>query len=156
MSTYSDLLESVRSRVYALALPGIVEVVVMKLPAVEEELDTLPLIAIVPSEEDAEHRPYSYGNQAEVVYPVEVVAISKGKRLLAAEGNTDPNDNLSRHTGWQSRVWRSFYDPRVLGIPGVWKCEIRPGKPVDRGAVNQNYDYVPVTLRFRVLEVGAA
>jgi hypothetical protein len=156
VSVYSDLLEAVRARVQSLGLPGIAAVAVMKLPAVEEELDTLPLIAIVPAEEDAEHRPYAYDNQAEVVYPVEVVAINTAKRLLGAEGNESANDDLSRHTGWQERVRHAFYNPRVLGLAGVWKTEIRPGKPVDRGAVNQAYSYVPVTLRFRVLELGAA
>lgn len=145
----------VKSKVSALSLTGITtNVQLTKLPAVEESIDTLPLAAVVPSESPEEVRPAAFENQAHAVYSVDVVLVSKGKRLLGMDGNTDANDDLARQLQWRESVRKAFYDPRALGVTGLWLTEVRPGPPIDRGKVNANFDYLPLTLRFHTLEQG--
>lgn len=155
MGIHADIVAMCVTRITALNLAGITtNVVARKLPSPEEEIDTLPMVCVVPPEEDQPFRRASFENQAEWTVPVEMVVINKGKRLAAATGNPDVKDDLYTQTGWQERIAKTFYDSQTLGVAGLWQTDISPGKPVDRGKFNQNYDYIPVTVRFRVLTTG--
>jgi len=155
VGVHADILTMAVSKIQALALAGITSnVVARKLPSTEEEIDTLPMVCVVPLEEDQPFRRASFENQAEWTVPVEMVVVNKGKRLLAATGNADVKDDLYTQTGWQEKVAKAFYDSQSLGITGLWQTEIAPGKPVDRGKFNANYDYIPVTVRFKVFTQG--
>lgn len=146
---YQDVLTEAKAKLQGLALPGIASnVQVMKLPGVDEQIDTLPLLALVPADEPEEIKRLDFEGTKNVTYVMEVVAISKGKKLLGAEGNGDPNDNLFRQLDWRQQVRDLFYNQAALSaVPQVRRITVAPGKPVDRRKVSQNYEYAAITVR---------
>jgi hypothetical protein len=156
-SYLEDVLRVAEAATRSLALPGIGDnVQVGKLPGVEEELDTLPLLVICPGDEDEECRRADFEGNKFAVYVFDMVLISKGKRLLAASGNIDPNDDLYRQLDWRQQVRDRVFTPETFAsVPVVKTTRVIPGRPVDRNRVNQNYDYSTITVRVFTQEPAA-
>lgn len=131
-----------------IALPSAIR----KLPKVdEEEIDTLPLLCIVPKDEPARRQPLCFGSPVavgipgyspyyKVTYPVEIVWIVGGDR--------DFTSYLSFYMAWQSAIEAAFNlpDPLKAIVPSVWDVNVRPGLVIDRSIVNDNYDYGGLTV----------
>jgi hypothetical protein len=157
---YPDILRTAEAALKALNLQGLVplhsaaaNVVVRKLPAVEEELDMLPMLCVVPSDEDEEIARADFEGGKFCTHKFDVAFIAKGRLLPAAEGNADPNSDLYRQLGWRKRVRDLFFDPvTFLSVGRIKGTTVKPGRPVDRNKVNQNYDYSIISVEVRTQE----
>lgn len=125
-----------------------------KLPAVEEEIDTLPMLAIAPADEAELVERADFEGGLFKTYALELVAITKGKKLLTLENLDDPNQSFFERAYWRETVVNLFRNPTVLkaAIPQVLGCSAVPGKPIDRQKLNQAYEYSSVVLRVRTKE----
>jgi len=140
MSTYYNLLNAVASVVSGLTMPAAVR----KLPAAEEAVDTLPLVCVVPQDRPEDVNPYAFGF-TEVVYHVAVAVIRAGQHSLTT--------GLDVALDWRDRIIGAFNQPRhptvAAAVPSLYDTRITPEMPVDRAALNLNYDYAVVGLDFR-------
>jgi hypothetical protein len=154
-STYRDILDEALAQVKLLALAGISDnVFLMKLPGVEEAIDVLPLVAIVPTEEPGEVKRVSFEGPKQVRYSFDTVFIVKGKRLLALTGNADPNDDYYPVAAWRQQVVDLFFDPMSLktAVASVKTTRVVPGPPLDRTRLAQNYDYSKLQVQVFTME----
>ena len=119
---------------------------IRKLPAVEQEIDVLPLLAIVPKEDPPKRKCISFGPAYTEEYPCEIVAI--------APDNRDFTSHLDWYLGWHFAITQAFKLPAPVKaiVPAVWDVNVRPDLVIDRAQVNDNYDYGGLTLEVSTLE----
>jgi len=155
LSTYDALLTSTAAIITALNLSGTTPaptVAVRKLPVQSETIDQLPLICIPPSEDPEELELFSFENEIDVVYHVDIVII--------APGNRDFVTNLDQYLAWRQQIRRCFQDNIAInaylagqGITAnIWKAETYPLTPLDRSQINILYDYSGLSVGFYSLE----
>lgn len=143
---FNTILTAVRNQVATLGLTfnsSTVPVAVRKLPRAEETIDTLPLVCVCPrGAEQAE--PFASEGYVLVKYDVEVV--------LIAAGNADYTDtNLSTWLSWREQI-RRLFQWELSGISTVMKVDVNPDAPLDRGRLNQNYEFSGLGFRFWSIE----
>lgn len=143
MAIYNDILDAVVSQIQTLGLTlGSTSVVVAKrkLPKREQGLDTLPLIAVVPSDKPETVKRLGFEDAVSVTYRVDVVVI--------ATGDGDPVSNLDTYLDWRQKIRRLFQEWPLAGVDSVYDVRIDPDTVIDRDALNQNYDYSGLTAWF--------
>lgn len=117
---------------------------IRKLPKVDESIDALPLLCIVPKNEPPARQTLAFGPSGtpyyKVTYRIEVVWIVGGDR--------DFTSNLSTYTAWDHAIQHAFDSPASLKakVSSVWDVNVRPGLIIDRSQVNDNYDYGGLTI----------
>jgi hypothetical protein len=119
-----------------------------KLPTAQESLDTLPLIAVVPSERPTREQPFDTGGANGRMlreYLTQVVAITAGNR--------DPEGKLDEHLDWRQAISRRFGKPKSLPeVEEIYTTKVEPEVVIDRSAFNQNYNYSAMAIRFICVE----
>jgi hypothetical protein len=143
VSLQTDTLEAVKDVVDGLGLQhrGVsVPVVVRKLPAVEEQLDSVPMVCVYPERDDLEW--FSFRSQVSV-YPVGVAVVRPADGNLAME---------STAAAWREDIRDAFRSPRLSGVSEVWDADVEPGEPLDERLYSKNYDYMTLLLRFKATE----
>ncbi len=150
MSTYYNLLSIVKTTIEGLNLDGIdnANIVIKKLPAVEQKVDTLPMILVVPSDQPEDVKRFTFEKEVSITYRIEVV--------IVAAGNLDMSStNLSTYLDWRQKIRKIFHQAplNTLGVPSsVWDIAVQPLQPLDRRLVNQSYDYQGLAVLFRSVE----
>lgn len=143
-ANYYAILQAIKTIVDGLGLKdwntSAVPSAIRKLPKVDENIDTLPLLAIVPKDEDPKRTPIAFGPVYKVEYPCEVVAI--------ASSNRDFTSHLDTYTAWQAAIAAAFNSPTSLKslVSPVWDVNVSLNLVIDRGEVNDNYDYGGLTI----------
>lgn len=146
-ANYYPILQAIKTIVDGLTLKdwnnNLLSSALRKLPKVDESIDTLPLLCIVPKDEPAKRIPFAFatgGPVYKVTYPCEVVAI--------AAGNRDFSTHLDTYMSWQSAIAAAFNTAANLKtlVPAVWDVNVRLGLIIDRAQVNDNYDYGGLTI----------
>lgn len=147
-SVYRRILDKVKSIVEALELVGVQQVLVRKLPRSDEAIDTdndadaaLAIVVVAPN--DAEQVRHMSFEGVNVVYTVDVVAITGGG--LAKVATLDVLD-------WRERIRRAFQGDVLSGVSEVWKTEMVPDPAYNRDQLNRNYDYSGLRVRFHAYE----
>lgn len=146
-SVYNSILDAVVSQVTNLGLVfnmSPLPVMKMKLPKAQETLDVLPLVAVAPGSEAERVEPAGAEGTRFLTYRVDVVVI--------AEGNRDLVTNLDAYLSWRQQVRGLFKGPLLAGVPQVWEVDTALLAPLDRGLVNQDYDYSGLSFRFHTVE----
>lgn len=143
-ANYFPILQAVQAKINSLNLvdwnSNPLPNAIRKLPKVDEQIDTLPLLCIVPKDEAPQRKPLCFNVASSspyyrVSYPVEVVWIAGGDR--------DFTDNQSTYMQWQSAIAAAFNLPSSLSssVPQVWDINVRLNPVINRSVVNDNYDY---------------
>lgn len=147
MAVYNDILSAVQSQILSLGLTfnaKSVPVTLRKLPAIIEEVDTVPMIAVCPKDEPEEYKRIGFEKTMQVTYQVEIVII--------APGNRDFESNLDVYLSWRESIRNLFRQPPLAGVPEVWMMMPKGEVPIDRDNVNSNYDYSGLVIEFTTVE----
>jgi hypothetical protein len=143
-STYNTVLSKAQAAIAALGLQDWnsrnVPVLLRKLPKNEEDLDSLPIIVVSPSEQPEKIKPIVFGANVWVEYPVEIVII--------AGGNQDYSTHLDFYLSWRDSIRRLFQAPTLAGATSVFDTRMEPELVINRALVNQNYDYSAIRVWF--------
>lgn len=145
MSVYENILTEVRGIVEELNLDGVQAVCIRKLPRADEGLDELPVVVIAP--DDPEQVKHAGFESVNVVYTVDIVRIGAGG--AQALGQVD------QVLAFRQAVRRAFQGPLLAGVDEVWHTELAPGPAFHRRALNRNYDYSGLRVRFHANEPRA-
>jgi hypothetical protein len=152
-SVYESILDAVASVVSNLELTFspptgnaiIVAAVVLKVPKVQETLDTpLPVIAVSPAVERQKVEPASGEGLVFVTYPVEIA--------ISAAGNRDFASNLDVWLNWRELIRQQFSGTSLAGVTQVIDINIDPDPAFDRGTTADNYDRSRLTVRVKTIE----
>ncbi len=147
-SVWYDILTRIQSLIQGLDLSGLSDanVKVRKLPKVGESIDTLPCVLVSPgdSPEDVERLSFEDDSGVSVRYPADIV--------IVAAGNRDFSSNLDLYAGWRQSIRRLFQDDALDGVDRVFRVDIEPKPLYDRGLLNQNYDYLGMSVWVTVAE----
>jgi hypothetical protein len=123
----------------------IVAAAVLKMPKVQESLDTpLPVIAVSPAVERQRTEPAATEGLVFVTYPVEIA--------ISAAGNRDFASNLDVWLNWREQIRQQFQGRTLAGVPQVIDVNTDPDPAFDRGTVPDNYDRSKLTVRFKTIE----
>jgi len=147
-SVYWSILNAVASIISNLGLTfgvTVVPIVVKKLGAVEQGLDTMPVIEVCPDRNPERVSPASAESQVFVEYRLEVYAY--------ASGNSDfTSQNLDVYLNWREQIRRQFQGTLLAGVPQVYDTDMQPEDPVDRDLMYQNYDLTLLAITFKTIE----
>lgn len=153
VSVYQDILNAVDARINSLALShqgSLIPVKQRKLPSKEEEIDTVPLIVNCPQDrpEEIEQASFEADSGVFVTYHIETVLMFAGARDLLT--------NLDLVFSFREQMRRLFQGPPLLGtginLPKVWNVLPDLEYVLDRGMINQNYDYSGLAWWFKTIE----
>jgi len=120
-----------------------------KLPAVDEALDSLPMLVLAPSDGPDDDAPFDTGTDG-----------TSGRRLqeyvydgaLIAKGNRDYAAALADYRAARQAISLRFGRARPLATAGVLYVVPEPVPPlVDRSLVAGHYDYSSLRLRVGVV-----
>jgi hypothetical protein len=145
-SIYNSILTAVQQAVEGLTLElgaATLPVVIRKLPKVQEPLDTVPCVLVVPAAPEQ----VEVANFEGLVYVWYTVGV-----VVVAANNQDFSSNLDSYLSWREQIRRLFQAPSLPGVSQVWDTEVHPEPVIDPEAVNADYDYSGLTLRFRTVE----
>lgn len=142
MSVYENILTAVQALVEGLDIDGVQAVRIRKLPRADEELDELPIIVVAP--DDPERVKHAGFESVSVIYSVDIVWIGAGG--VQALGQVEPA------LTFREAVRRAFQGPLLAGVEEVWQTELAPGPAFNRRALNRNYDYSGLRVRFHANE----
>ena len=143
-SPYDSILNSVQSLVDDLGLSGVV-VKKVKLPKVQEIIDSLPLIAIVPSPEPESIQEFSF-NEQNITYKVDVVIIRSNDGDLTMD-----SDDTTMN--WRNQIINVFRPLVTLtGVSSVWNIFVKPKIPLDTPKLSEHYDYSGIRLLIHNIE----
>lgn len=146
-SVAHDLGEIIVSAIEGLSLAvGAAEPAVeqRKLPAVAEELDTLPMILVVPPATPDRDVPFDSEGARLQEYGYQVV--------IVAAGNRDAVTNLETWRDWRQQIADRFGTVRPIDYPGFLPpLKVLHDAAIDRATVAMNYDYSGLTLRIQVV-----
>lgn len=149
-AAYGMILDATLATVRGLTLTGIdnplTQIIKRFLPKASEELDTLPLVVVAPSETPEDVRPLSGENDkaVEVIYAVDIVTIAASQHDFAS--------NMDRYLDWRETIRQAFQEPTANNAPTVFDTEIKPFSPFDRPLLNQNYAYCGLRVLFHSAE----
>jgi hypothetical protein len=122
-----------------------VSAVVLKVPKVQESLDTpLPVIAVSPAVERQRVEPASGEGLVFVTYPVEIA--------ISAAGNRDFASNLDVWLNWREVIRQQFQGTTLAGVSQVIDVNTDPDPAFERGTTADNYDRSRLTVRFKTIE----
>lgn len=110
-----------------------------KLPKISETIDLLPAIILAGAEEPEEWELTDFEGSTQLVYPFEICRIAP----VNADQSPDNNVRLFRQI-----VRQIFYPQDILLAPTVWTIELKPGHLYDRAALNQQYSFSSMVVRF--------
>lgn len=150
-SAYYSILQAAKQIVDGLLLAdwnaALVPSQIRKLPAVEEGLDALPLVLIVPHDKPEGFVRLSY-RLIGVTYRVEVVSV--------AANNHDLASHLDYLLSWRERIRTPFERPDLMmqNVNTVYLGWVEGEAPIDREKVNNNYDYSGLSLLVTNAEAG--
>jgi hypothetical protein len=142
MSVYESILSAARDIVDGLALDGVQAVRIRKLPRADEELDELPIIVVAP--DDPERVRHAGFESVNVIYTADIVWIGGG--------GVQALDQVEQVLAFREAVRQAFQGPLLAGVDEVWKTELAPGPAFNRRALNRNYDYSGLRVRFHANE----
>jgi hypothetical protein len=152
-SIYDSILEAVASVITGLNLtftpsgdgnPVIVAAAVLKVPKVQESLDTpLPVIAVSPAVDRQRTEPAAEG-LVFCMYPVEVA--------ISAAGNRDFASNLDIWLNWREQIRQQFQGIILVGVPQALVVRTDPDPAFDRQTAADNYDRSRLTVWVKTIE----
>ena len=129
-------------------LPVAVPVYLRKLPKAEEVLETPllpPVIHVAPQDRPEDIQPWSTEDEVLVKYGTDVV--------LIAAGNSNFTDiNMDLWFRWREQERRLFQFGLQPTFLNVFFAEVTPYAPMDREALNKNYEYSGLAFRFWTVE----
>lgn len=146
---YAPILNAVQWLVqtFAFTLNAVLPVKVLKEPVSRDQLDTAtPFLAVCPCQGDGTEL-WAAGPIYDKTYGVQVA--------LVAAGNVDLVSNLNTWLQWRAQIMRALRDPTALqpqGLTQVWRTEVLPDDPLDRGLIPQGLDFSSVRFRFHTLD----
>lgn len=115
-----------------------------KLPAVAEELDTLPMVLVVPPTTPDEDVPFDSEGARKQTYGYQIV--------IVGAGNRDAVTNLDNWRDWRQQIADRFGTVRPIDYEGLLPpVKVLHDAVIDRAAVAQNYDYSGMGLRVQVV-----
>lgn len=154
-SNYLDVLNAVAGAISALGITFSgtpLPVAVRKLPRAEEQIDTLPLVCVVPKDEPEGLEVLDFEGGRDLAYPAEIVIVSAGNRDLNATSGAANQVGLDNHMNWRQQIRNSLKGPSLSGAATVWHMETSMELVLDRELVNLDYDYSGLIVRCRSRE----
>lgn len=143
---YNPILDAVTAAILGLNLTlgsRTVAVEKRKLPAVQEEIDTLPLICVVPDPKVLWDVPFATGGIRKRGYGTGIAVVSKGDH--------DARKHLADYTGWRDAIADLLARPPAGFPDGYLEHRIQLGVTIDPQKYSQNYDYSAMAVYWTVV-----
>lgn len=143
--TIHDQLVSAIGDLGLLYLGEPVPVLKRKVPAAQEALETLPLIAVALASTPGDWEPFDSGGPD----GRRVVVDHRYEVAVVAAGNMSRDANLPLYGDWLEAIATRFSPPDCLPVPGLLLTRVAPKINLDRDAQAMLYDYIAVDITFR-------
>jgi len=152
MSVVSDVYAGLKTLIQGLSLSGFAgdDIVVRKLPRIDESLDSVPKIIIAPAQNaDETVVSASFEDEDHVTYPIDIVIVTAGNQSLDQAG-------LTSIQGHRTSIRAALRQMVLSGVSGLLKIDVEPDVAIDEDKISSNYDYSPIRALVTVTEARAA
>lgn len=151
MSVVSDVYTGIKTLIQGLSLSGFVanDIIIRKLPRIDESLDNVPKVIIAPAQDqDEQVESASFEDEDFVTYPIDIVVVTAGNMSLSEAG-------LNAIQDYRTSIRAALRAMVLSGVSSLVTIEVEPDAVVDEDKLNANYDYSLIRALVTVQEARA-